>query len=501
MIDANSKRILKGAAMVLFCAIFLTGCKVEDQLEDLTISDWNPDLAFPLVKGETTAEQLLGRIGQDDILEIRPDGIIQFIYRDEVFSVRGEEVMAIPAFDVPMLDTMVSIPLETGNGEELQRADLKSGQLVVVVPERNYPNVFLNIRIPDLIAGAVEFDTTLFLKETQSQEFKFDLNERMLRPGDDGLQLAYSAVRIPAGESIRLNGLVYRFANLVPTYAEGYLNQYPFDLSVDSFSVNIFESDWEGDIQFAEPVLRFQIDNSFGFPISADLSDLSIQTRRQGLVPVQSNDLEDISLNYPGFDEKGEFKATQLELNNMNSNITTLIDAIPQEVFYQIKGLSNPDLGQSRGYVQDSSIFRVEVALDLPLDGTISNFRLRDTVLMDWENIEEIRHLSFKTRFTNGFPIEGIAQVYFTDESYQVFDSLFMEGPYELASGIADANGKLSEPVLTENEIEVLQPGRLEALQAASHVVWEVRLATPPQAVKISQDNFVGLQISTLVGL
>ena len=60
----------------------------------------------------------------------------------------------------------------------------------------------------------------------------------------------------------------------------------------------------------------------------------------------------------------------------------------------------------------------------LPLYGTAKDFLLRDTVNFSYSNLSNVESLMIRTTLENGFPIDTKFQVYFTDENFNVLDSL-----------------------------------------------------------------------------
>ena len=108
-----------------------------------------------------------------------------------------------------------------------------------------------------------------------------------------------------------------------------------------------------------------------------------------------------------------------------------------------------------QNFIEDSSRFKVDVDINLPLEGTLKNLVFQDTIMFKFQEVEELQSLNLKLFFKNGFPIETKVQVYFADTMGYVLDSL-LQDDIILASGIVGNNGRVT--TASEKTTEINYP-------------------------------------------
>ncbi len=157
---------------------------------------------------------------------------------------------------------------------------------------------------------------------------------------------------------------------------------------------------------------------------------------------------------------------------------------------------------------------KVDVEIDLPLDTRLDTVIMTDTINFDLLNDERIKSATLKIRFDNGFPIDGFAQIYFTDttatgETGNIIDSVFTDTNHinisdegwHLESAETDAQGIVT--VSHESEILVfLDQNRIQNLiqRHASKMIITGKLNSYLQNtglfIKILGDYSMGVQIA-----
>jgi hypothetical protein len=153
----------------------------------------------------------------------------------------------------------------------------------------------------------------------------------------------------------------------------------------------------------------------------------------------------------------GQSATSSLLLNASNSNIDNVLTNLPRYLIYKIDALSNPPppAVQMQNFIEDSSRFKVDVDINIPLEGTLKNLIFQDTIMFKFQEVEELQSLTMKVFFKNGFPIETKVQVYFADTMGYVLDSLLQDDVI-LASALVGNNGRVT--TATEKNTEIYYP-------------------------------------------
>ena len=85
--------------------------------------------------------------------------------------------------------------------------------------------------------------------------------------------------------------------------------------------------------------------------------------------------------------------------------------------------MTNPDSNVNiRGFITDSSYYKVRVDVDLPLYGRSVNFLARDTFGIDFSNFQKMYKAEFKLVTVNSLPLDVSIQGYFIDKDGAVLD-------------------------------------------------------------------------------
>jgi len=179
---------------------------------------------------------------------------------------------------------------------------------------------------------------------------------------------------------------------------------------------------------FEEPVVTVNLENSFGFPVRADIRALEMYTITGDTFEIESPFVENgFDIEYP--QNNGEFENTIFQFTKDNSNLPTATSIKPLALYYDMYAIANPDRDTSiTGFMSDSSEIIVRVDVRLPLKGRASEFEARDTVdfqVPETDGSYDIEDGELKLYFENSIPVGLTVQGYLWDENNQVIDSLF----------------------------------------------------------------------------
>lgn len=121
--------------------------------------------------------------------------------------------------------------------------------------------------------------------------------------------------------------------------------------------------------------------------------------------------------------------------------------------------------------MSDSSIFKADLKIEFPMKGYTTGFTIQDTVEFGIGEIKEISSLAFRLNISNGFPVNARTQLYFTDDNYNILDSLFTTSQDRIIeSAEIDVNGRVTIPTVRSAD-EVFEGIRLQHLFSAKKIL------------------------------
>jgi len=434
-------KLLHFLCLLLGLGQLLTSCQQFEELEDLEEVAYEADFAVPLVDTRFTMEDLIESVEEASTIRIDEDGTIRLFYEGEVLTQSSEELFppldeAIPPV-IPVVQPRLTIPLELPNETDIDRVDLKQGRLTYSFESRQPEPVSVTIRFPEFSRSGqpltLEHELPAYSgngppPRVNIQDNPVDLGSYSIIPSNDSLTFEYVATT-PDGDVVTLSNFLLGIQDLALSYAEGYLGTQRFEGGGDEIEIDFFE-DWiQGDIFFADPQVTFAVANSIGIPTRSDVEQFEVVTVTGEVLELMSPLVETgLDFPFPEIDEVGQTKTTTFVFDKDNSNLEDILGASPISLNYQVDAISHPDQDTSiRGFITDSSFYRVDVAVNLPLFGQARNFVARDTFDFDLQEFEEVKDAEIKIVAENELPLDLEMQVFFVDGQGQVVDSLFNE--------------------------------------------------------------------------
>ncbi|MCC6725352.1 MAG: hypothetical protein IT258_12670, partial [Saprospiraceae bacterium] len=232
--------------------------------------------------------------------------------------------------------------------------------------------------------------------------------------------------------------------NINFSYIEGYLGNFTNRGKRDFVGIEFFE-DWiQGDVFFEKPVIKINIENSFGLPTRSKIDTFDILTADGHSIPLESDFIDSTGIDfvYPTVAEAGQSKTMTFTFDANNSNIEDVLGSRPIGLDYKVDAISNPDsIVGIRGFLTDSSFYKIQIEVDLPLHGRASGFGAVDEFDLDFSDYDVLKEVEFKLVADNGMPLAIDAQAYFLDSTGVVLDSLFDEIATPIAAAPVDADG------------------------------------------------------------
>lgn len=200
------------------------------------------------------------------------------------------------------------------------------------------------------------------------------------------------------------------------------------------------------------------------------------------------------------------------ELNGSNgSNIVNTLNAFPKYMLTNAAvSLNQGSTTSTYNYLLDTSKVGVTSEIRLPLDGITVNLLVIDTVPFEISTISrDVERALLRLNITNGFPTDGLLQLYFAKESFDAFgqssgvsiiDSLYENGTEAvMESGIANSTGLVVTPVqtITDGIITAIKWQKLSNA-STNRIIVKARLTTynlGQLIVKITEQNRLNIRI------
>lgn len=506
--------LLKQAIGLFFTLCLLaTSCKNYQDFEPIEGVDYNGEMAVPLIYGAITLQDVLDESDVEDDLSslvINPDGTMKLIYENSQITQRISEVYNIVS------DFPIAIP-ETSNEFEIQLFDdlvveemkLKNGTLRFEMQSPFEEDVDVLITLPNLKKDGAVFNVTQTISYNGSAPAEaviapIDMTGYTLSLEDNKMQLYYQAVTA-GGDNVEIYPILGMAENWEYDYIKGSWDSETIEISKDTINIELYDNWVGGDITFADPQLSLVVNNSFGFPTTANVNGLHVISANGESILLESDDLENgISLNFPSLMEVGESKETFFSLTTENSNIATILNARPKQIIYDVSVIVNPNNnGSTTGFMTDDSGLEFAFKTELPIYGTASGFEIEEPVDMNIEDLENIEAVEFKVIVDNGMPIEAGLQLYFLDEQDNRVDSLYTNYEELIQSAEVGGNGLVTTPSQTISFV-TFDAARVERIKESNKMLIGARFSTANNGttpVRILTSHEMGVKVGMKIKL
>jgi hypothetical protein len=480
---------------ILFISLFTSCLKGNFKLKKLADSFWEPDVAVPLVNSSMTLKNILKLSSANNNFSIASDNFVTLVYRGNLFSLRADEAFKIPDQPINTNYTFPSVSLPSFNALNLQDTlqinppftstfDFNTGSSDSFIDSFTVKNclfainlvstfqqqMLVTINIPDAKKNGVPFSQIVEVPpagaNSIARSVNFNLSDYKIKLQQNGLpnklKMIFGFKLIKTNSTISPGhnsmAIVMSLSNISFKNLFGSIGQKLLAPDTDTIPITLFNNGIAGGgISLVNASLDIKISNAFGVPIRATFQKLQgynpiSLTPIINIVPLFNNPLP---ISTP--QQIGQTANSSLLLNSSNSNITNVLVNLPRFLIYKIDALSNPPPPPApiQNFIEDSSRFKVDVDINIPLEGTLKDLVFQDTIIFKFQEVEELQSLGLKLFFKNGFPIQTKVQVYFADTMGYVLDSL-LQDDIILASAQVGSNGRVTIP--TEKNTEIIYP-------------------------------------------
>lgn len=490
--------------------LLFSSCKKID-VDKIASGAWNPNFAVPIAYSNFSAADILAQTDSTDLVVVDPNtGAIALVYKTDIYSFDAESVIELQDvseslnLDFPVLN-VATAPSFNGSatsnnnelitfnasGAELHQVDFKSGTININISANVEHDLSFVITFPELLLNGSPISETVTLNYPGSVPHSgtatFDLSNVL---GDLTLgsapfneisanietTITGTGQPITGNENINVD---FEISNLDINNAVGYFGQFDLGIPGDSVLLKIFENSSNGYFEIVNPKINFFAENSFGFPVRLNFSDLKTVDVENGIEYPLTGFPSVFDISSPA--SMGQSSTSVLELNSNNTaNLSTIISSVPKYFVYSGNVMSNPNGNVAPlNFITDQSYLKIRTEVEMPLEGSAYGFEFKDTLDFDFsEDLSELKSVMFRLNIDNGFPAELKAQVVFLDENYNPLLTIFNTPESLVLSASVDNNGdviqkskKITDITLNELEIQQLQGAKYILINAVSQTL------------------------------
>ncbi|MEL7249405.1 MAG: hypothetical protein AAFO03_13340 [Bacteroidota bacterium] len=515
----NLFSVLKLSVLVLSLTA-LVGCSQFADLEDAEGSRYEAEYAVPLLNTSFSMNDLLDNFEENSVLTVLPDGLLRLQYTGSVLTESADDVFeAINSTlaslgGIPIEGSSQALPFSGPDGLVIDQMDLKAGNMFWTFVNCHDKAIDATITFPTVQRDGVPLTINRTL-EAYSGEGDCPSRNNFLSPinlanysittVNDSIYVEYYAEDTDGMEVAPATGTLIGISELAFSYAEGYLGQINHSSDPDSIEIDFFDNWIRGDVFFEDPVITFNFENSFGIPTRAIIDQFDVVSVDGTTLPLESDFIDEgIEFPFPTLNQVGEATSTNFVFNKDNSNIREILSAGPIAINYDVSAATNPDGDtEIRGFVTDSSYYRVLVEVDLPLYGWAINFGVRDTFDLSLSDLDNADYAEFKMVTENAMPVAIGVQGYFRDDAGNALDSLYDAPTRVIAGAPVGADGRPAgvQETVTFSDFPADRFTKIKGATQLEVVATFFTTTDGEQSVQILNDQDVKVKVGAILGV
>ncbi len=478
-----------------------------DQINDLSLK---PGLEVPLINAHLDLQDLAEK---DSNLVVNPDQSLSVYYRnDSLYQISSLELVKIPTQDAQSfpLSTAVnpaSFQLDMGTiqGVELYSTTFSAGKLKVDLRSPGY-NRAAQVELEVSNATNGQGDTLLISLNLPAGDTvvsqlidlggtTFDFTNGT--PGgfnDIGLRLQImNGADFSPSESFEL---VVELQELVLQNTTGFFGERKVALPAGNFDFDMSGvKDFVNGFTLSNPQLALTAKSEVGIPIEIS-TDIKGVNAENAIV-----DLDEEPALIQGAPDPQTPVNSRLEFNKQNSNIVDFLAFLPNKILYGGMVQLNP-AGRGVNFIDASSKVTVGVEVDVPLEVSIDNMSLSETIAFNTiaENPDAIEELTLIFRSANGFPLDLNLQLELLDSvTEEVIDDFSLQ---LLTAAPVDGSGRAVTRSHREERLKVT-PALLESFRRSRKMRLTATVNTDPQVdfVKFYSDYALDIRVAAIAKL
>lgn len=527
-----------------------SGC-LKDDFSKLSESEWNPDLAFPLVNSVLTAKDILAKDESPTVISADDLGIVEVIYSSTALSPTAAEILTLPSVNLSsnfspsagnsaafnanptngttLVDSVsytlpYSFDASLGVASRLDTVFFKSGKLRLSISSLVPQATAITIEIPELIINNQIYRQVIPIIYSNQTPVITNIERNLagayLSPSATGelINIHYkiditrtNPQAIPTGN---LFSTQLRFEDETFGKLSGYFGNYAAPLNQDdTLFLHIFRNVISAqNLFFTNPSAKIIVSNSNGLPINYTQNSFNAYRPGTSIPSVNLNGFTfPTSIAGQGHSSpiasQQEYDFTTLG----GSNISEVINSFPRYMLSRGNYSFNTNPSGTGYFLRDTSRVRLYSEVTLPLNGLTLDLQVRDTLEFQFKSIsEDVEEIMLRLNIINGFPTDGKLQVYFCKQldpsnlTLQIIDSLYTQGNQPvLLPGATGSNGTVTTPSQKITDATIDRAKWLKIAQYdADRILIKARLTTydlGQLAVKILENDALKIRIAARV--
>jgi hypothetical protein len=409
------------------------------------------DLSFQILSVDLAKSSTKVRINLNDNLTINIQGV-------GMKTTWGRAIIPNQIIQTQVLALNLGSPTE-----DYKLRNVKFGAAVIpyVADSKFAETLNLSIQFPDATVCGNPLSPNAITLPKGSKTGNFDLSNANIFLGSIDTQ-THNMLRVAVAPSISSSGNLVDFdssdyvkieidpAKITIDYVDGYLGQKTWSVNVADVNFDALANLGKG-LTLTNPKMSIIVNNSFGIPIRLELSIVA-KDDKGASVDMQPPVMD---FGYPTIPQVGTTVNSKFDIDKTNSKIVQALGLPPTKFAIAGKAYLNKD--GFKGYndfVDKKSNLNISFEANLPLSITAQDFSISDTADVKdiFKGLDQFEYLELKIKTTNGFPLEGTLDLYFSNANGVILDSL--TNTTLIASGIPDATGRVV--TRTENMTSIL---------------------------------------------
>lgn len=499
--------------LTYFILLFLViaSCK-KYTINDVQVLPWDVDIAIPLVNSTFSVSDIFD-LNDSTILEYldEEEGLLGISYSGDILSLDASSILELgdqdlsntiqypdPGFPVSVTDTVYESSIFTLDFETVNLVDIEaiylsmlSGLIDISISSDVAYLSNVQITIPNMKKNGIpfHFESDISPGETVSDSellegYLMDLSEEDLGYNqlrfDYRLIINYDPATPSSGEDI---SILFHFNDPKLDYIVGYFGVNSLVNMTDTIEIGLFDNTIQGHFQFIDPRIKVNITNSFGFPTVINFTEFRSVNQVTGeVIELYLEGLTDAPFEVAYPTQIGNSISEDYLFDNSNSNIEEILNEGNKFLIWGVNASSNPDgQGSSYNFLTHESKLEINTKVTIPLKGYAWDWIFKDTTHIDSGNtniddLDPINDLTLRLILDNGFPAEGIVQIYTTDSLFQITDSIF-DSPTPLLESGTLVDGIIVESAKSITDIDLNEDKR-EHFINANHLITVVMMET-----------------------
>ena len=463
---------------LVFISLFFFSCS---DLADTQLPEYEPEFAIPLIEDAiVTVPAVWQSNDPNQSLVISPEGQLIFQYESPESIIQAQEVLGgtltfLLSETVPINDNKVSLlPDDLGIDLSIEESTLAGREFNLTYNTDDFSSDSIDIvfTIPELTKDGMPLQ--IVTNSAQPNFVTTSVEGYTVRPTNNQLTITYTAIN-KAGIPQELSNITMFFSPEIQDLI-GFLGRQEIDISPGTIPIDLFDDRFlNGTIQLAEPKISARAENAFGLPVRIQIDLLDAIRPNGETIVIDASAIDQQDINYPSVNDIGTSQMTEIFLDHTNSNLTTVFNQEVTEVEYDLTAVINADNDTTiTSFLTDSSFFKIQVFVEVPVIGSVKDFRTEGTYAVslaeELEDIESIKEGEIKLIIDNGIPLAAAVQVNFLDQNGVVLDSLFQElhtiaagAPIDGLGFTAGTQETITFIPITTTQIDALQ--QTEAIQ------------------------------------